>query len=169
MSFLLSLYLLDYRFLFSNCGISKRLLLFIFIYGLSFWTISWNNVFQNFKKIWFQRKINQIFKRNVFINWEGQINYNFFLLWHWMQIVMLDINSASEEELMTLTGITRTIAHEIIEHRNAIGAFKKVEDLALVSGVGAAKLQAIKPEICVGRKIPRCCSKNKRTNRNCQP
>jgi len=72
------------------------------------------------------------------------------------KIVMLDINSASEEELMTLTGITRTIAHEIIEHRNAIGAFKKVEDLALVSGVGAAKLQAIKPEICVGRKIPSC-------------
>lgn len=71
------------------------------------------------------------------------------------QIVMLDINSASEEELMTLTGITRLIAHEIIEHRNAIGAFKKVEDLALVSGVGAAKLQAIKPEICVSRKLPR--------------
>lgn len=70
------------------------------------------------------------------------------------KIAMLDINSASEEELMTLSGITRHIAHEIIEHRNAIGAFKKVEDLALVSGVGAAKLQAIKPEICVSRKLP---------------
>jgi len=74
------------------------------------------------------------------------------------KIVMLDINSASEEELMTLTGITRHIAHEIIEHRIAIGAFKKVEDLALVSGVGAAKLQAIKPEICVSRKLPSAAS-----------
>ena len=68
---------------------------------------------------------------------------------------MLDVNSATEEELMTLTGITRNIAHTIIEHRNAIGAFKKVEDLALVTGVGAAKLQTIKPEICIGKKIPR--------------
>ena len=68
---------------------------------------------------------------------------------------MLDINSASEEELMTLTGISRHVAHEIIEHRTAIGAFKKVEDLALVSGVGAAKLQVIKPEICIGKKTPR--------------
>lgn len=68
---------------------------------------------------------------------------------------MLDINTATEEELMTLTGITRNIAHTIIEHRNAIGAFKKVEDLALVTGVGAAKLQTIKPEICIGKKIQR--------------
>ena len=29
---------------------------------------------------------------------------------------MLDINAASEEELMTLSGINRPIAHEIIEH-----------------------------------------------------
>jgi len=32
---------------------------------------------------------------------------------------------------------------------------KKVEDLALVTGVGAAKLQTIKPEICIGKKVPR--------------
>lgn len=67
----------------------------------------------------------------------------------------MDINIATEEELMTLTGITRAIAHEIVEHRNKIGAFKKVEDLALVSGVGAAKLQVIKPEICITRKPSR--------------
>lgn len=69
-------------------------------------------------------------------------------------VVRLDINAATEEELMTLTGINRNIAKEIIEHRNAIGTFKKVEDLALVSGVGAAKMQVIKPEICIGKKVP---------------
>lgn len=71
------------------------------------------------------------------------------------KVVRLDVNTATEEELMTLTGITRNIAHTIIEHRNVIGAFKKVEDLALVTGVGAAKLQTIKPEICIGKKVPR--------------
>jgi len=54
---------------------------------------------------------------------------------------------------MTLSGISRPVAHEIIEHRNAIGGFKKIEDLALVSGVGAARLQLIKPEVCVTKKL----------------
>ena len=65
----------------------------------------------------------------------------------------MDINTAAEEELMTLSGISRPVAHEIIEHRNAIGGFKKIEDLALVSGVGAARLQLIKPEVCVTKKL----------------
>lgn len=53
---------------------------------------------------------------------------------------------------MTLPGVTRTIAQNIVEYRQAIGRFNKVEDLALVSGVGAEKLSAIRPEICVTRK-----------------
>jgi len=54
--------------------------------------------------------------------------------------------------LMTLPGITRTIAQNIIEYRQAIGRFKKVEYLAVVSGIGAKKLDIIKPEICVSRR-----------------
>jgi competence ComEA-like helix-hairpin-helix protein len=53
---------------------------------------------------------------------------------------------------MTLPGITRTIAQNIVEYRQAIGRFKKVEDLAVVSGVGAEKLDIIRPEICVSRR-----------------
>ncbi|XP_076370628.1 endonuclease/exonuclease/phosphatase family domain-containing protein 1-like isoform X3 [Tachypleus tridentatus] len=66
---------------------------------------------------------------------------------HWD---LLNINTATEEELMTLQGITRHIAQNIIEYRQAIGGFKKVEDLALVSRVGASTLEHIRPEICVG-------------------
>lgn len=61
----------------------------------------------------------------------------------------LNVNAASEEELMTLPGVSRAIARAIVEHRARIGGFRKVEDVALVSGIGAAKLQLIKPEICV--------------------
>ncbi|XP_042716284.1 endonuclease/exonuclease/phosphatase family domain-containing protein 1 isoform X2 [Chrysemys picta bellii] len=64
----------------------------------------------------------------------------------------LNINSATEEELMTLPGITRTVAQSIVEYREYIGGFKKVEDLALVSGVGAARLEQVKFEICVSSK-----------------
>lgn len=61
----------------------------------------------------------------------------------------LNINTATEEELMTLPGVGRAVAHNIVEYRDRIGGFRKVEDLALVSGVGATKLEAIKLEICV--------------------
>ncbi|MEQ2282800.1 Endonuclease/exonuclease/phosphatase domain-containing protein 1 [Ameca splendens] len=61
----------------------------------------------------------------------------------------LNINMATEEELMTLPGVNRTVAQNIVEYRDCIGGFKKVEDLALVSGIGATKLEAIKLEICV--------------------
>lgn len=61
----------------------------------------------------------------------------------------LNINQATEEELMTLPGVNRSVAQNIVEYRDCIGGFRKVEDLALVSGVGATKLEAIKLEICV--------------------
>lgn len=64
----------------------------------------------------------------------------------------LNINTATEEELMTLPGVNRGVARNIVEYRECIGGFKKVEDLALVSGVGATKLEAIKLEICVSSK-----------------
>ncbi|XP_004840353.1 endonuclease/exonuclease/phosphatase family domain-containing protein 1 isoform X3 [Heterocephalus glaber] len=64
----------------------------------------------------------------------------------------LNINTATEEELMTLPGVTRVVAHSIVEYREYIGGFKKVEDLALVSGVGATKLEQVKFEICVSSK-----------------
>ncbi|XP_069814522.1 endonuclease/exonuclease/phosphatase family domain-containing protein 1 [Dendropsophus ebraccatus] len=64
----------------------------------------------------------------------------------------LNINTATEEELMTLPGVSRQVAQNIVEYREYIGGFKKVEDLALVSGVGAAKLEQVKFEICVSSK-----------------
>lgn len=61
----------------------------------------------------------------------------------------LNINTATEEELMTLPGVNRAVAQNIVEYRECIGGFRKVEDLALVSGIGATKLEMIKVEICV--------------------
>jgi competence ComEA-like helix-hairpin-helix protein len=75
-------------------------------------------------------------------------NLHFMLL----QVDQLNVNTASEEELMTLSGVTRNIAQNIVEYRQAIGRFKKIEDLALVSGIGADKLDLIRPEICVSRR-----------------
>ncbi len=64
----------------------------------------------------------------------------------------MNVNTATEEELMTLPGINRQTAVNIVDYRRQIGGFKKVEDLALVSGVGATKLNEIRMEICVKNK-----------------
>lgn len=62
----------------------------------------------------------------------------------------VNLNMASEEELMTLPGVTRAMAHSITVYRHRIGGFRKVEDLALVAGFGAEKMQQLRSEICVG-------------------
>ncbi|XP_074646167.1 endonuclease/exonuclease/phosphatase family domain-containing protein 1-like [Tubulanus polymorphus] len=64
----------------------------------------------------------------------------------------LNINTASEEELMTLPGVNRAIAQAIVAYRRQIDGFKKIEDIALVSGIGAAKMTLISSEICVNRR-----------------
>ena len=60
-------------------------------------------------------------------------------------------STATEEELMTLPGINRQTAKNIVEYRSQIGRFKHVEDLAVVSGVGATKLEGLRVEICVSK------------------
>ncbi|XP_028165672.1 endonuclease/exonuclease/phosphatase family domain-containing protein 1-like [Ostrinia furnacalis] len=61
---------------------------------------------------------------------------------------LMNVNTATEEQLMTLPGVNRQLAREIVRHRQMIGRFKRVDDLALVSGIGAEKLELLRPEIC---------------------
>jgi len=63
---------------------------------------------------------------------------------------LLDINAATAEELMTLPGINRPTATSIIDYRRQIGFFRKIEDMALVPGVGATRFGHVRAEICVG-------------------
>ncbi|CAL1281180.1 unnamed protein product [Larinioides sclopetarius] len=84
----------------------------------------------------------------------GNLSATFHVLDSDLRWDLLNINTATEEQLMTLPGINRVTAENIIEYRQRIGGFKKVEDLALVSGVGATKLEQFRTEICVGRRKP---------------
>lgn len=82
----------------------------------------------------------------------GNLSATFHVLDSDLRWDLLNINHATEEQLMTLPGINRITAENIVEYRQRIGGFKKVEDLALVSGVGASKLEQFRTEICVGRR-----------------
>lgn len=62
---------------------------------------------------------------------------------------LVNINTATQAELETLTGIGSSTALKIINYRKENGKFKTIEDIKNVSGIGDAKFEAIKNEIYV--------------------
>lgn len=61
----------------------------------------------------------------------------------------ISINSATLEELQTITGIGLTKAKNIIEYRNINGEFKNIEDIKNVSGIGDSTFEKIKDQITI--------------------
>jgi len=59
----------------------------------------------------------------------------------------IELNSASKEFLEQLTGVGSVIASKIIEQRN-LNQFRKIDDLANVSGIGESTLNKIKNQGC---------------------
>lgn len=60
----------------------------------------------------------------------------------------ININTATKEELTTLTGIGESKANSIIEYRKT-NQFKSIEELKNVSGIGEALYESIKDSITV--------------------
>lgn len=61
----------------------------------------------------------------------------------------VNINTAKQTELETLSGIGPSTALKIINYRKENGDFETIEDLKNVPGVGEAKFENIKEGICV--------------------
>lgn len=61
----------------------------------------------------------------------------------------ININTASIEELKTLTGIGQSTAEKIINYREEISKFEKIDDIKKVSGIGDSKFNSIKDKIVV--------------------
>ena len=62
----------------------------------------------------------------------------------------ININEATEEELMTLQGIGRVRAQDIINYRNQHGRFRTMEDIQNVRGIGTRTFENIRDFITVG-------------------
>lgn len=58
---------------------------------------------------------------------------------------LININTASAEELESLPGIGPVLAKRIVDYRSANGPFSTVDGLVRVSGIGEAKLAKISP------------------------
>lgn len=61
----------------------------------------------------------------------------------------ININTATLELLDTLPGIGPSTAQKIVDYRDEVGMFTKIEDLMNVSGIGEAKFDKIKDQITV--------------------
>ena len=60
----------------------------------------------------------------------------------------ININTATKDELTTLNGIGEATANKIINYRKN-NPFKEIEDIMNVPGIGEAKFNNIKEDICI--------------------
>ena len=62
---------------------------------------------------------------------------------------LVNLNTATLEQLDTLPGVGEATANKIITYREENGGFKSIEDLKNVKGIGDKKFEEIKGNICV--------------------
>lgn len=62
---------------------------------------------------------------------------------------VINLNTATEEQLNELPGIGDTLAKNIISYRSKIGKFKNLDDLNNVDGIGKKKLKKLKNRLTI--------------------
>ena len=62
-----------------------------------------------------------------------------------VQKTVINLNTATIDQLMTLPGIGQKTAERILEYRTKSGGFKKIEELMNVKGIGEKSFLKIKP------------------------
>lgn len=63
--------------------------------------------------------------------------------------VVINLNTATAQELSTLDGIDTVIAAAIIDYRTENGGFKSVDELKNIKGIGDVKFRKISPYVRV--------------------
>jgi competence protein ComEA len=64
-------------------------------------------------------------------------------------VSLINVNTATAVQLEALPGIGPKLAARIVEHRQKNGAFKKVEELMNVQGIGEKNFLKLKPLVTI--------------------
>ena len=65
---------------------------------------------------------------------------------------MVNLNTATQNELESLPGIGAKVAARIVEHRQKKGPLKKIEELMNVQGIGEKSFLKLRAQLTVGAK-----------------
>ena len=63
----------------------------------------------------------------------------------------VNLNTATSEELQQVPGIGPATAAKILQMRKSYGAFKSVDDLLAIRGLGAKRLEKMRKYLTVGK------------------
>ena len=66
-----------------------------------------------------------------------------------LAVAAVNLNTATKEELIAVTGIGPARAQAILDYRAQHGAFKSVDELKDVKGIGARRFETLKLEFTV--------------------
>ena len=61
----------------------------------------------------------------------------------------VNINEATQEELMSLPGIGKVLAARIIDYREKHGPFRRTEELIIIDGISERKYMTLAQLVCV--------------------
>lgn len=62
---------------------------------------------------------------------------------------LVNLNTATQEDLETLTGIGPSKANAILEYRDTVGKFKEIDELKKVTGIGDKTFERLRDSISV--------------------
>jgi competence protein ComEA len=63
----------------------------------------------------------------------------------------VNLNTATSEELQLVPGIVPVTAEKILQMRKSYGAFKSVDDLSAIRGIGPKRLEKMRKYLTVGK------------------
>jgi comEA protein len=63
----------------------------------------------------------------------------------------INLNTATSEELQQVPGIGPVTAEKILQMRKSYGAFKSVDDLSAIRGIGPKRLEKMRKYLTVGK------------------